>query len=248
MQYLDSAWDVNTRCSRRPTPLTYEHLRKYTALDLKYSRISTQLSLTDIQQILNEQPNLYMPTEIRFVVAQLLGLFGTGFVTLKSTENGALHIYPMGGTEDGKIDVLLAAGTNQIGKVELIAGTAEIGTLGAGTKSIGKVKVEGPGQTMLTAVINFATAATQEIIAAASGVKHKITTIVFTVAGETNLTLKKATTAISGAMDFGGTNEPRGMVSNHGNFPLECGTNQAFQITSSGAVQVSGYVLYYDEA
>jgi len=248
MKYLDAPWDVNTRSSRRPTPLTYAHLRKYTELELRYSKISTQLNLTDIQQILNEQHALYMPTEIRFVIAQLLGLFGTKFVTIHSTEDGALHIYPVGGTTDGVMDVALGAGTAEIGKVELLAGTAEIGKLAAGTASIGKVQVQGPGQTMLKAVINIATAATHAIIAAVANVKHKITMIVLTVGGDTDLTFERAATAMSGAMAFGGTNEPRGMVANHGNFPLECGTNEAFNITNSAAIQVSGYVVYYDEA
>lgn len=248
MKYLDAPWDVNTRCSRRPTPLTYEHLRKYTALDLKYSKISTQLSLTDIQTILNEQSSLYMPTEIRFVIAQLLGLFGTKFVTIHSTEDGALHIYPVGGTTDGVMDVALGASTQEIGKVQLIAGTAEIGKLAAGIASIGKVLVEGPGQTMEYAVINTAAAGPTALIAAAPGLKHHITMVVLTVAGDTSIAFSTAATPMTGAMAFGGTNEPRGMVANHGNFPLVGGTNEAFNITNSGSELITGYLVYYDAA
>lgn len=247
MKYLDSPWDVNTRCSRRPTPTAFDHLREYTDLDEKYIEITTPVELQDVQEILNNQYNLYLSNEIQYVIAQLLGSIGTEFVTIKSTVDGAVHIYPMGGSVDGKMDVVLSAGTNEIGKVELIAGTAEIGTIGTGTKSIGKVQVEGPGQTMLKAVIDDSDGGNVLAIAAVADKKHKITTILLTVAGQTNIVLLTAATPLSGPMDFGGTDEPRGMVSNHGNWPLECATNEAFNITSSAAVQVSGYVIYYDE-
>ncbi|GAG83594.1 unnamed protein product [marine sediment metagenome] len=69
----------------------------------------------------------------------------------------------------------------------------------------------------------------------------------FTVAGDTNLTLRGGSTNISGAMDFGGTDEPRGMVHHFGCCPLETPTGEAFRIVSSAGVQVSGYVTYFTE-
>ena len=105
----------------------------------------------------------------------------------------------------------------------------------------------GSGQTVLNKAITFATAATHEIIAAVAGKKIKIANLMLTVSGETNLTLKSNTTAISGPLDFGGTDEPRGMVQNFGNFPLETVAGEAFNITSSGAVQLSGYATYFTE-
>ena len=95
------------------------------------------------------------------------------------------------------------------------------------------------------AVINIATAATHEIIAAVAGFKISIASVCFTVAGECNITLLSAATPISGAMDFGGTNEPRGKTHTLGEHPLQTGTGEAFNITLSAAVQVSGYVTYY---
>jgi len=95
------------------------------------------------------------------------------------------------------------------------------------------------------AVINIATAATHEIVAAVAGFKISIASIAFTVAGETNLTLCSAATPISGAMDFGGTNEPRGLTHAPGEHPLQTETGEAFQVVNSSAVQVSGYVTYY---
>jgi len=110
-----------------------------------------------------------------------------------------------------------------------------------------KVAPMGTGQAVLKAKIDFATAATHEIIAAVTDKKIKIANIMLTVAGETNLTFKSAATAISGALDFGGTDEPRGMVHSLGDYPLCTETGEAFQITSSGAVQVSGYITYFTE-
>ncbi|MBA7495903.1 hypothetical protein ES702_06499 [subsurface metagenome] len=259
MEYLDYPFRVPTASGRRPTPTAFEHLRKYTDLDLKYSKISNQANLADFQQILNEQSSLYVSTEIRYVIAQLLGLDGLQFETIKSDGSGALHVNIADISATAKQPVSVADGDDVVlGAVaDAIVAAGAAGTLSAKLRRLTQgvedlktgieAKIAGTSVTIQTAVVNFATAATHSIIAAVSDKKHKITTIVFTVAGDTNLTLKTATTALSGAMDFGGTNEPRGMVSNHGAFPLECGTNEAFQITSSGAVQVSGYVLYYTE-
>lgn len=101
--------------------------------------------------------------------------------------------------------------------------------------------------TILNAVINIATAATHEIIAAVTGRKIKIVCLMFTVAGETNITLQSDTTLKSGALDFGGTDEPRGMVTHFGIAPLETVSGEAFKMTLSAAVQVSGFVTYFTE-
>jgi len=110
-----------------------------------------------------------------------------------------------------------------------------------------KVDIRTALPTILQAKIDFNTAATHEIITLVAGEKIKIKNIMLTVAGDTNLTFQSDATALSGAMDFGGTDEPRGMVHNFGDAPLETIINEAFKITSSGAVQVSGYVTYFTE-
>jgi len=97
------------------------------------------------------------------------------------------------------------------------------------------------------AAINKNTAASNEIIAAVAGKQLCIVNLAFTVGGEINITLQSGANALSGAMDFGGTNEPRGFVSNHGDFPLKTNSGEAFNILMSLAVQVSGYVVYYEE-
>lgn len=97
------------------------------------------------------------------------------------------------------------------------------------------------------AVINETTLANNEIIAAVTGKKLCIQTLVFTVGGEVNITLNSDANPMSGPMDFGGTGEPRGMTVNNGNFPLKTIVGEAFNIHSSAAVQLSGYCTYYEE-
>ena len=101
--------------------------------------------------------------------------------------------------------------------------------------------------TIRKAVINKATAATHELIAAVAGSKISVVSIAFTVAGEVNITFLTAATALSGAMDFGGTSEPRGIAHNFGSCPLQTGEGEAFNMTLSAAVQVSGMITYYLE-
>lgn len=119
--------------------------------------------------------------------------------------------------------------------------------IGAGSQIIGNVGITGTTQTILTEDINFSTAIDSTIIAAHATKKNKVVSITLTVGGETNLLLKHGATAYSGAMDFGGTSEPRGWTINFWPFPLETAVNEAFIISSSLAVQVSGFVQYFQE-
>ena len=193
-------YDPATKTSRRPTPEKFAHLRKWIDVDEKFIDITNITQLVDVNVQLEQSAKLYVSNVISRVIAQLIGKYGDGFVTIEGTKDGRL-----------KVDT-----------------RAEPGTI-------------------LNAVIDFATAATHEIIALVAGQKIKIKNIMLTVAGETNLTFQSDATALSGAMDFGGSDEPRGMVHNLGDAPLETIVNEAFKITSSGAVQVSGYVTYFTE-
>ncbi len=163
------------------------------------------------------------------------------------------------GTDYLQVDIVAAlpAGSNAIGKLAANSGV-DIGDVDvtslpatpAGTNKIGSVDIAGTTKTLLQAVISFATAADQTIVTADATKKIKVVSLRLTVAGETNLIFKRAATAISGAMDFGGTSEPRGMVDN-GTIEcpiLETDVNEAFVITNSAAIQVSGWIRYYLEA
>jgi hypothetical protein len=189
-----------TETSRRPTPVKFAHLRDWVTPVKRDIKITNITEMTNINQQLEQNAELYVSNIISRVIAQLIGKFGDGFVTIEATEAGEL-----------KVDT------------------------GAAARKTAR------------AVIDFSTAANHTIAAGVAGKEIHITNITLTVAGETNLTFKSGTTAISGAMDFGGTNEPRGISDHLGCCPLKTTAGEAFVITSSEAVQVSGYVTGYYE-
>jgi hypothetical protein len=99
-----------------------------------------------------------------------------------------------------------------------------------------------------TAAIDIDLAGTEIIILPNPNFYLYIATIVLTVSGETNITLHFGVFGESGAMDFGGEGEPRGIVIAMGNSPTSCGTG-SFQITAGpDDVHVGGFVSYYRES
>lgn len=94
------------------------------------------------------------------------------------------------------------------------------------------------------AIINIATAATHTIIAASPGRSIQIFFLTFTVGGEVNITLYEGADAFTGAMDFGGAGEPRGIVMPHDGKAIVLKDSRTFRILLSAAIQVSGIVLY----
>lgn len=102
-------------------------------------------------------------------------------------------------------------------------------------------------KTLLSVAINIATIANHTIIAGTAAQKIHVINFIFTVAGEVNITLKSGTNALTGAMDFGGANEPRGMVTPLGVGPLVCNTGEDFVITLDTAIQTSGFVTYFKQ-
>lgn len=97
------------------------------------------------------------------------------------------------------------------------------------------------------APINVFAGGLTAIIAGIPGKRICISTIFFTVDGQTNIILYDFETPISGAMDLGGPAEPRGMVIPLGIFPIELGIGNNFNINSSALVQISGTVIYTQE-
>ena len=113
-----------------------------------------------------------------------------------------------------------------------------------------KVAIDGllsDTKTLESAVISYNTAATHEIIAATPGKKIHVINLVFTVAGEVDITFLRAATPLTGVLDFGAAGEPRGAVIPLGIGPLVCGTNEAFNMTLGQAVLVSGFCTYYKQ-
>lgn len=97
------------------------------------------------------------------------------------------------------------------------------------------------------AAIDLAAAGTQTVIRYSPGNNIFLATIVIIVSGETHITFGFGVFGLSGAMPFGGENEPRGMVISMGESPTPCGQGD-FTVTSDGAdVTVGGFVSYYSE-
>ncbi|MBA7704691.1 hypothetical protein ES703_113509 [subsurface metagenome] len=96
------------------------------------------------------------------------------------------------------------------------------------------------------AVINENTIANNEVVALVAAHKICIVNLAFTVDAEANISLNTNDVPITGLMDFGAANEPRGFVSNHGNFPLKTLLGEAFKIQSSTTARIAGYVIYYE--
>lgn len=107
------------------------------------------------------------------------------------------------------------------------------------------VQNEREGNVSISVPINFKATLTQTVVTGAAGVTINITSIMFTVGGETNITLNDGTSDLTGPMDFGGTDEPRGMVHPASFLPLTITTGRSFIINSSLDVQVSGFITGY---
>lgn len=193
-------YDPATKTSKRPTPEKFAHLREWATPITRDIKITNISEMTNINQQLEQNAELYVSNIISRVIAQLIGKRGDGFVTIEGTAAGELKVF----TDD-------------------------------------------KSPTILQAAISFAGAAHNQIIALVIGKKIKITTLFLTVAGEVNLTFESHETGISGAMDFGGTDEPRGIVINFGDSPMETVAGAAFKMLASTGVQVSGYCNYFTE-
>ena len=120
-------------------------------------------------------------------------------------------------------------------------------TLQATEDGVLKTQNDRERKAVTSAKIDFATSGDHVIVAGVAGQQIKITSLVFTVGGETNITLMDGAAEITGPMDFGGTDEPRGIVHTQGFLPYELTEGAAFGINSSNAVQVSGCVTGYIE-
>ncbi len=86
-----------------------------------------------------------------------------------------------------------------------------------------------------------------EIVGATAGQKIHVVNLVFTVTGAVAVILYSGTDPISGAMDFGDTEEPKGAVIPLGFGPIVCRTGEAFNIDLDAAVFISGFCTYYKQ-
>lgn len=101
---------------------------------------------------------------------------------------------------------------------------------------------------LITAPISISTLGDNTIVAADATKRIKVVSISFTMSDENDLTFKSDSNALSGAMPFAGTNEPKGMTQSQWPHLIRTGVNEAFVINLSVAAQVSGWLQYYKEA
>lgn len=196
-------FDPGTNTCRTPIPTTFEHLLGFSAKIEQYLTIHNQEDIINVNKLLESTLNLQISNIIQRVIAQVIGETPTGFITIKGTDDGALHV---------------SVQDNPASK-----------------------------KTIKSAAITENTAANNEIIAAVAGKQICIVNLAFTVAAEADIYLNSAANHMSGSMDFGAANEPRGFVANHGDFPLKTVAGEAFNIQSDTVAQISGYVIYYEE-
>lgn len=210
-------YDPGTDTSKRPTPETFSHLKKFTAPIVRDIKITSIEQMTNINQQLEQSAELYVSNIISRVIAQLIGKYGDGFVTLEATE-------------DGKLKVSTAEyGGNAIDLQADADGNLIVSTI-ADSKTHFSVKVD------------FADGVDEVIVAAVAGVTLNITNMMLTVGGETNLDFADGVGDLTGPMDFGGTDEPRAFVFTAGQDPWKITVGRAFVIGSSEVVQISGFV------
>ena len=219
------SFNPGTVTCRTPLPTTFEHVLKFVTKIEQFLTIHNQEDIVNINKLLEQTLNLQISNIISRVIAQVIGEYGDGFVTIKGTEDGQLHVYLAGSDPTNPIDVTLLAGTELIGKVE----------------------IEGTSREVKRAEIWQNTGANVQVIALVATKKICIVNIAFTVDAEADIYLNSDANHMTGAMDFGGTNEPKGFVANHGNFPLKTAVGEAFKIESNTSARIAGYVIYYEE-
>lgn len=210
---------------RRITPTEFAHLRRWVEEVKRNIKIVSITEMTNINQQLEQNAEMYVSNIINRVIAQLIGKYGDGFVTIEGTKDGELKVKLTSSDIASLIAIELAAGTNLIGKVQ-IAGTS---------LTIGK------------ASINLASAADHTLVTPASGKKVQIRNYALTVGGAVGLTWLSASTSISGIMTFGEAGKNWGISHTCGEYPLETAVNGALKLRTSTGEDVDGFVVYTEE-
>jgi len=110
-------YDPGTITSRRrPAPTEFAHLRKWRKERKRSIRITNTTNLKNINQQLEQNAELYLSNIISRVIAQLIGAYGDGFVTLEATAAGALKVATVGSghTVLNKVINVSGAGPHEI--------------------------------------------------------------------------------------------------------------------------------------
>ena len=98
---------------------------------------------------------------------------------------------------------------------------------------------------IMTAGFSLAAAAPAVIIAGVVGEQIYLSFITFFVAGVVKVTFQDGSRSISGPMNFGDEDEPRGVVLDHSRSPIVISPGNSFGIYPSTNKGVAGYCTYY---
>lgn len=239
-------FDPGTNTSRCPMPTRFEHFLSFIPKEENFLGLHSQTDITNINKQLDQTLNLMISNIIQRVIAQVIGQTDTGFITIKGTDNGELHVYAPGiGAISDAIVAAGAAGSLSAKLRRVTQGLEDLKSMIV-LASGSKVQIEGTSQTILSKEIDITGAGTHTITADAPSGSYHICSIMFTVTGDVTVTLRDETADLSGDMSFGGTNEPRGMTHNFGQIPLKCDAGKKFQIVTVGAFHLQGVITYYD--
>jgi glutamate 5-kinase len=110
--------------------------------------------------------------------------------------------------------------------------------------SISEIR-KGSGQVLKTAVVNESASGDRTIVAAVTGKKIVVVAYSLVVAGALTLTWKSGSTALTGPQAMA-ANGVSNMVSDVGTHLFETASAEALVLNLGGAVQVGGFVTYYE--
>lgn len=114
------------------------------------------------------------------------------------------------------------------------------------------VRVAGPepqtiSKSLKTALIDHGASGDNTIVAAVTGKRIKVYAVLLVVSGAVNCRWKRATTNITGDMNFGGKGEGYAMAVRPSAFIMATGAGEALILNLSAAVAVDGLVCYWDD-
>ncbi|GAI34612.1 unnamed protein product, partial [marine sediment metagenome] len=215
-------FDPGTLTSKCPMPTRFDHALKFITKDENFLGLHSQEDITNINQQLDQTLNLMVSNIIQRVITQIIGQTDKGFVTIKGTDDGELHVYaPAIGAIGDDIVEHGAAGSLTATLRRVTEALEELKTTIV-LHSDTTVQIAGSSQTEKTAPINITSTGIESIPNVTPAATLHITSIMFTVTGAGTVQFRDETAVLSGAMSFGGDNEPRGMTHNFGQIPLKC--------------------------
>ncbi|GAJ07409.1 unnamed protein product, partial [marine sediment metagenome] len=84
-------FNPGTFTCRTPMPTSFEHLLGFVDKIEQYLTIHNQEEIVNINKLLETTLNLQISNIISRVISQVIGEYKDGFVTIKGSEDGALH-------------------------------------------------------------------------------------------------------------------------------------------------------------